>query len=378
MFTISEMERHILEDGLLTQYLSDKAAAQATRELIGRENRRQRHLVAIGAVLAGIGIAGLIAVIDGRVQSTVSSDTTREIMSNIAREQLEREVGQLRYEVSLQSRVHQLTYLAFSLDFRDSFTREDRDKVVELLISLSTEETVLENTEFPLSLQKAVRSLVEANLFQHVDRIVEAYGDYILKIKMLGTYLSNIYGRYLLYYRKNDLESAASVENVFLRLEQYAEMNDNQGSFKSWRMAFDVLTASTPEEKAEGMRRNVEELRLLNVIERASVLTWLIAHQESTWYQISRDITTEVVTDVHSEIWKDYGDKLGKIMRDPDWEEVRDLVVQQLVELDSGDAAVWFLGWLVSVGEELSTGGDGEGGGNVSNVGIANWGLFLQ
>ena len=202
MFTISEMERHILEDGLLTQYLSDKAAAQATRELIGRENRRQRHLVAIGAVLAGIGIAGLIAVIDGRVQSTVSSDTTREIMSNIAREQLEREVGQLRYEISLQSRVHQLTYLAFSLDFRDSFTREDRDKVVELLISLSTEETVLENTEFPLSLQKAVRSLVEANLFQHVDRIVEAYGDYILKIKMLGTYLSNIYGRYLLYYRK--------------------------------------------------------------------------------------------------------------------------------------------------------------------------------
>lgn len=87
-----EIRRAILVDELLTEVLTDRTATRVTEKIIERENRRQRVWTLIVAILATAGVAGVTAVIDNLVNDALTSDTSKLILEDISRKQLDKEV----------------------------------------------------------------------------------------------------------------------------------------------------------------------------------------------------------------------------------------------------------------------------------------------
>ena len=369
-----DVRRLILGDKEVVSYVVDKATSQVTKDIVERENRRQRVWVVVGAILAGVGVAGIIAIIDGRVHNAVNADTTRDIIGVIAEKQIDQqrekwnrevhdlaeqlsenagtlaqdkidqEAEALRRELDVQSRYLELAYSAYSLDFKDSFSGHEKDVIVRNLISLSEEEDIRSRVGFRAIVEPIIVSLASADLLDDIEEIVKSYGDYLLESESIGPYLADTYGRHFLYAKRHDLDTAERLESVFRRLERFSEENDFQGAVKPWRMAIDVLATDAEEDKRKAVRRHVDELAF-DTFQKAQALILLVTHQRSEWYQLHKDKTTLVVTEVFSEMFENYSDEIGRLVSGEDSLDVLQLVSGPIQAASDGEAFDWFMAW---------------------------------
>lgn len=339
-----ELRRTILRDELLTEFLTERTTTRVTEKIIQRENRRQLIWTLIVAMLAAVGVAGSTAVIDNMVNNALNSDTTKQIVENISREQLGRVAGSLRDEITVQGQFQALSYLAFSLDFKPSFSNTERDSVVALLVSLSKETSVVDRSEFPAILQKVLISLASADQLAQINEIVDAYPKHIFNNGEIAVFLTDIYGRHFLYSRANKLRDAEQLEGIFSRLKISSESHDFQGALKPWQIGIDLLSLEARKSGA-AVRRHIDEIIYLGTTQKAQALILLFTHQQSEWYQKSRDKTTPVVTQIFAELFAEYGADVGKLVSGEDGQEIVRLVVEQLIGSESTEAVDPFMEW---------------------------------
>ena len=344
---VSSIRKVILGDQVLTKFLVAETTASVITELMEREKRRQRIWVIAGAILAGIGITGIIAVIDGRVHNALTTDATKEIMENVGRQFLSTEVDKLRNEIEVQGRFQRLAYHSFTLDFSDSFSNLERDSIMEQLMALRNEESLLDDSSFPTIMEKIVTSLAAADLLEQINKIVTAYGSLVLDNGVTGPILSNTYGRHLLYAERHNVESADALRQVFLQLEASSRANDFPGAFKPWRVALDLLEKEGDEER-EAVVRHFDELTFESAVSKAQAVILFVSNSRSEWYQQRREKTTAVVTELYSEILENYGDQVARLWHGSEGGEVLELVVAQL-NRSSSSSAEWFMDWVIDM-----------------------------
>ena len=254
------------------------------------------------------------------------------------------EVSILRDKIDIQGVFQNLTYQAFTMDLRDSFSKTERDSVVDNLISLSGEEAVVERSEFASILGRVLISLASADQVTQINQIVDAYPDQIFDNREIAIFLTGTYGRHLLYSRANKLEDRRQLEGYFSRLRIASDSHDFQGALKPWDLGLDMLSAEADEIGAS-IERHVDELIYLGTQQKAQALILLFTHQKSEWYQTNPEKTTTVVTDTFSKLFAEYGAQVGRLVSGEDGGEIVEIVSRQLFESESLDALRSFIAW---------------------------------
>ena len=320
----------VVSNESLVEYVIERSTSKVAQQVLEREERRHRNWTIVVAILGVVGVAGIAAAINGLINRALTSEATEQIIENISRTQLDKVIGELRHQIGLQDSYQQLTYLAFSLDFKDGFTRQERDTVLALLEEVSEEESVLQRPEFALILEKLVLSFASADQLHHANDILDLYRKYILDRRDIAIYLVDLFGRHLLHSRISNLDTSGHLNSVFLDLEVSSEANDFQEVLKPWRLALELVSNMSGEDEKESVRRHIQELQYLGVGSKAQALLLMFSYTRSDWYQESKDKTTDDVTQTFSRLFEDYDQDVRMLISGENGDQVVNLVGESM------------------------------------------------
>ena len=329
-------------DELDMEYIVSIAASRATRELVDREERRQKRWTLAVAVLAAIGVAAFVAALDAAVERELNSDSAKQNIKSV----LDATVEDLRREIDLQDRRQRLSYLAFSLDFKDRFTDQERDEALRLIKGMSGEDDVLLSSDFALALQKIVDSLVSADQLYHVMEIANSFRELILGNPAISSSLPMLLGRHLLYAIDNNLlDEFEDIEILFSDLQASGQSDDILWATKPWAIGLDILRIEDEQAKKESVRRHLSELRFLSPEEKSQALLTMFHLQKSEWYQLHQTKDTDVVTRVFSTLFTEYDEDIRTILLSEERDTIIQIILDGLIQAEELEMSIEFLQW---------------------------------
>ena len=127
------------DENLVRNFISSITNA-VNKKVEDRESKRHRNFSLILAAIALTGTAGIYSIITTTIDAAVSEAISKEraSVSSIIAKEVEREISEVNDQLKLDKLFQQITYLAFSLDFKNSFSNSERDLVVNYLRQYKT------------------------------------------------------------------------------------------------------------------------------------------------------------------------------------------------------------------------------------------------
>lgn len=312
-----EVAQTILTEQAMIGTLVTEAASQVTKDIVARENRRQKIISLVLAILAIVGGPGIYATIQSLARTTVEDSLERQqenvrlMVADETRGQVSERIGELREEIRDQAIYQQLTYMAFSLDFKTSFSSTERDLVMSLLGQAAASETLRARADFPVILEKLIDSFSSAAQDAHIDDLYALLSHEILKINGACQTLAQHYGRRLLHAEATKADRVEDLRQTFGMLEENARREDYVEVSLPFRMALDLRTVG--DDLQARMDGHFRQLENLDPSEISFALVLLFRYREQEYYQGKADETTVAVTSSFSDYFDRYGAELARL-----------------------------------------------------------------
>ena len=266
----------------MVEYVSLKAARVVADELRDREERRLKRLGVTLTVISVAGISTLLALvrytIDDQVDKRFHSAEINATIAASASKAVDARIVSLQRELDFQA----LNVLAFSLNSETSFSRTERDAVMNLLRRLKGAE-ISDRSEFQSVLQKVVSSFDSAALENEIDEIDRLFGDKMLVSEEVVGILTDHYGRRIAGSRRSisEIEPLVASLRKCLTLESHFK-NPEKEIF--WELILNIRKAQDGEKAADNSKTLLESLRYLAVEDRVSFFTLLLRFSvPETW-----------------------------------------------------------------------------------------------
>ena len=306
------------------EYVVSIAADRVWKKLTDRDDLRLKRWGIVVTILGVIGVAAFVAVLDVAVEREVASEETKQRIETILNESIE----DLYDEIERQDMLQRLSYLAFSLDFKQGFSAAERDEVLNLMELLSGDNNAIIGSDFLLSLTKILEMFVSTNQLHQVMEIADNYRELIFENEALAEKLPFLLGPRLMYAIDNDIiDQYSRVDDLFRDLRDSTISEDIVSHVKPWSIGLDVLRAEDVQEDREVVRRHISELMYFSTEERAQAFITMFQLQKSDWYQWNETRETDVVTRTFAALFADHDDEIRRLIL-PD----RDGIVQQIAD----------------------------------------------
>ena len=219
---MQDQEGIVLKGAELLEYVVSGATNRINNLIRSREEQRFKKIAIVLSVVGIIGLGSIIWSLKILVKDEVTGqleafrDGIKRENSVVIEKSINSQIGETKHRLYQEIAYQQLTYMALSLDMKDTgFSNEERDAVVALIKQLAPNREITNRKEFGVILEKIIDTFASANLIVFINEIDDILGERLLAHRGCTITLVSHFGQHLV----GDPDSA----NDLHRLEAYAE-----------------------------------------------------------------------------------------------------------------------------------------------------------
>ena len=290
------------DENLVRNFISSITNA-VNKKVEDRESKRHRNFSLILAAIALTGTAGIYSIITTTIDTAVSEAISKEraSVSSIIAKEVEREISEVNDQLKLDKLFQQITYLAFSLDFKNSFSNSERDLVVNYLRQYKKGNGEVDE-EFFTYLEKIVDSFSSAYLDSHIDEIYELYGDRMLEHPGISITLIDHYGRrYLAALHDGKKEEIDLLSPIASKVKKSAIRNNSPELAIALEFGESVFTQNTP--GIDHVENLFTQAKLISDGEKSILISRLFRYRKSEYWQKRKRYIGVVIGRVYDEFF---------------------------------------------------------------------------
>jgi len=304
----------INSDEILVKNFIAEITDKVNAKIEARESKRHRNFSLIFGAIALIGTAGIYSMITVNINQAVSEAIAKEKLNikAIVNDEVEKKISEVNNQLILDKLTQNLAYLAFSLDFKDSFTNSERDLIIDILRDYKKNKGKV-NDEFLAYLEKIVDSFSSAHLNAYIDDIYNLYGSEMLNKKGIAITLIEHYGRrYLVALYDNDQDKLNALKPIYEDLLRSAER------FKYPELAIWLELGESKYISSTDVNDHVKKLfnraKLLSDNDKTLLVSQLFKYRKSSYWQKHEQYDGLALSEIYNPFFSNHEQQIAGLM----------------------------------------------------------------